>query len=27
LGHGKACTRITVGGESRPVLRALTKAA
>jgi hypothetical protein len=27
LGHGKACTRLTVGGESRPVLRALTKAA
>jgi hypothetical protein len=27
LGHGKACTRVTVGGESRPVLRALTKAA
>jgi hypothetical protein len=27
LGHGKACTRLTVGGESRLVLRALTKAA
>jgi len=27
LGHGRACTRVTVGGESRPVLRALTKAA
>jgi hypothetical protein len=27
LGHGKACTRVTVGGETRPVLRALTKAA
>jgi hypothetical protein len=27
LGHGKACTRVSVGGEIRPVLRALTKAA
>jgi hypothetical protein len=27
LGHGRACTRITVGGETRPVLRALTEAA
>jgi hypothetical protein len=27
LGHGRACTRITVGGETRPVLRQLTKAA
>jgi len=27
LGHGKACTRLTVAGESRPVLRTLTKAA
>ena len=27
LGHGRACTRLTVGGESRPVLRVLTKAA
>jgi hypothetical protein len=27
LGHGRACTRVTVGGESRPALRALTKAA
>ena len=27
LGHGRACTRITVGGESRPVLRGLTQAA
>jgi hypothetical protein len=27
LGHGKACTRVTVGGEPRPVLRALSKAA
>jgi len=27
LGHGQACTRVTVGGESRPVLRELTRAA
>ena len=27
LGHGRACTRLTVGGETRPVLRELTKAA
>ena len=27
LGHGRACTRVTVGGETRPVLRQLTKAA
>jgi hypothetical protein len=27
LGHGHACTRLTVGGETRPVLRQLTKAA
>ena len=27
LGHGKACTRLTIGGESRPVLRQVTKAA
>jgi hypothetical protein len=27
LGHGKACTRVTVGGETRPVLRQVTKAA
>jgi hypothetical protein len=27
LGHGRACTRVTVGGESRPVPRPLTKAA
>ena len=27
LGHGRACTRVIVGGESRPVLRELTKAA
>ena len=27
LGHGHSCTRLTIGGETRPVLRALTKAA
>jgi hypothetical protein len=27
LGHGRACTRVTVGGESRPVLREMTRAA
>jgi len=27
LGHGRACTRVTIGGETRPVLRSLTKAA
>ncbi len=27
LGHGKACTRLTVGGETQPVLRTVTKAA
>jgi hypothetical protein len=27
LGHGQACTRLTVGGETRPVLRELTRAA
>jgi hypothetical protein len=27
LGHGRACTRVTVGGESRPVLHELTRAA
>jgi hypothetical protein len=27
LGHGRACTRLTVGGWSRPVLRELTRAA
>jgi hypothetical protein len=27
LGHGRACTRVTVAGESQPVLQALTKAA
>jgi len=27
LGHGRSCTRVTVGGESRPVFRELTRAA
>jgi len=27
MGHGRACTRVTVAGESRPVLRELTRAA
>ena len=27
LGHGRACTRLTIGGEARPVFRQLTKAA
>jgi hypothetical protein len=27
LGHGRACTRVSVGGEIRPVLRELTRAA
>ena len=27
MGHGRACTRVTVGGKSRPVLRELTRAA
>ncbi len=27
LGRGRACTRVTVGGESRPVLRELSRAA
>ena len=27
LGYGRACTRLTVGGEAQPVLRAMTKAA
>jgi hypothetical protein len=27
LGHGRTCTRLTIGGETRPVLRTLTKAA
>jgi hypothetical protein len=26
LGHGKSCTRLTIGGETRPVLRELPKA-
>jgi hypothetical protein len=24
LGHGQACTRLVIGGETRPVLRDLT---
>jgi alkylhydroperoxidase family enzyme len=27
MGHGRACTRLTIGGEAQPVLRALTQAA
>ena len=27
MGHGRACMRVTIGGETRPVLRELTKAA
>src|ERR1700719_830658 len=27
LGHGHACTRLTIGGETRPVLREITQAA
>ena len=27
LGHGRTCTRLTIGGEQQPVLRELTKAA
>ena len=27
LGYGRACTRLTVGGQAQPVLRQLTKAA
>jgi hypothetical protein len=27
LGHGKACTRVTVGGETRPVLHKVAEAA
>jgi len=27
LGHGRACARLTVGGESRPVLRPVNRAA
>jgi hypothetical protein len=26
LGHGRACTRLVIGGEARPVLRELTEA-
>jgi hypothetical protein len=27
MGHGRACIRVTIGGETRPVLRELTRAA
>jgi len=27
MGHGRACMRVTIGGETRPVLRELTRAA
>ena len=27
LGHGRSCTRLTVGGEQQPVLRAVNRAA
>jgi hypothetical protein len=27
MGHGRACTRLTVGGQPQPVLRQMTKAA
>lgn len=27
MGHGKACTRLKIGGETRPVLREMTRAA
>lgn len=27
MGHGHACTRLTIGGETRPVLREVTRAA
>jgi hypothetical protein len=27
LGHGQSCTRLTIGGEARPVLREMNKAA
>jgi hypothetical protein len=27
LGHGRACMRVTVGGEPQPVLRQMTRAA
>jgi hypothetical protein len=26
LGHGRACTRLVIGGEASPVLRELTEA-
>jgi hypothetical protein len=25
LGHGRACTRVTIGGETMPVLRDITQ--
>ena len=27
MGHGRACQRVTIGGETRPVLRELNRAA
>ena len=27
LGHGRACTRLTIGGETQPVLREVPRAA
>jgi len=27
MGHGRACTRLTIGGETRPVVREFTRAA
>jgi hypothetical protein len=27
MGHGRACTRVTIGGETRPVFREITRAA
>jgi hypothetical protein len=27
LGHGKTCTRVSIGGQTRPVLRQVIKAA
>jgi hypothetical protein len=27
MGHGRACTRLTIGGETQPVLRAVPRAA
>jgi hypothetical protein len=27
LGHGRTCTRLTIGGETKPVLREMTRAA